>query len=115
MKLTKNQQYSNFAKSTDVLIEAVFTDENSEFIVEKHRILDNPPFEYRLTIKRGDKKPIHSWSLLQEIKDQVAGENVVAIEIYPEKSKVTDTANMYHLWVFAEGYGPKVSLIPVAG
>jgi len=111
MNLIKNIKFTEFARSSDVLIEGVYTDENEEYLVELHRILNNHPFEYRLAIKRTDKQPIHSWPLFQEIKDQIAGEDVVAIEIYPEKSKVTDTANMYHLWVFEKGYGPRVGLI----
>ncbi len=99
------------AKEDDDLIEGVYTDKNSEYIIEKHHIVDGHPFEYRLAIKRADKKTIHSWSLFQEIKNQLVGEDVVAIEIYPEQSKVTDTTNMYHLWVFKAGYNPRVSLV----
>ncbi len=111
MKLAINEKFTHFARSTDALIEAVFTDENREFVIEKHKILDNHPFEFRLAIKRMDSLPIHSWTIFQEIKDQVVGENVVAIEVYPEKDRVIDTANIYHLWVFKEGYGPNVGLL----
>lgn len=107
-----NKQYSTKAFIDDPLIEGVYTDENDEYIVEKHRIIDGHPFGYRLAIKRTDGKPIHSWSLFQDIKNQVAGDEVVAIEIYPEKSKVTNTTNMYHLWVFEPGYRPIIDLIP---
>lgn len=75
-------------------------------------MLNNHPFEYRLAIKRSDGDVCHSWNLFQEIKNAVAGEDVVAIELYPKKSEVTDTANMYHLWVFKEEFGPRVSLVP---
>ena len=112
MKFTLNPEYTIFAQNQDVRIDGVYTDDAGEFIVEKHRISNNPPFEFRLAIKRSDGEPCHSWSLFQEIKDLVAGENAVAIEVYPKRSEVTDTANIYHLWVFEEGYGPKVSLVP---
>jgi hypothetical protein len=36
----------------------------------------------------------------------------VAIEIYPAEDEVTDTANIYHLWVFHEGIAPLVKLTP---
>lgn len=57
-----------------------------------------------LSIKRIDKQPIHDWRDLQEIKNQIAGPEREAIEIYPAESRVMDTANQYHLWVFPEGY-----------
>ena len=112
MKFSKHISFSEIAKTKDIHIEGVYTDENCEYIIEKHKIIDNHPFEYRLAIKRADKGTIHSWSIFQEIKNQLVGEEVVAIEVYPKKSEVTDTANMYHLWVFEAGYSPKVLLVP---
>ncbi|WP_425456747.1 DUF7694 domain-containing protein [Aliikangiella coralliicola] len=55
---------------------------------------------------------MRSWRVLQDIKNAIVGRDTIAVEIYPKESEVTDTANMYHLWVFADGYGPTVSLIP---
>lgn len=112
MKFDINDEFTNLAQQDDELIEAVYTDEKCEFIIEKHKILNNSPFEFRLAIKRADRKICHSWRILQDIKDAIAGEDMVAIEIYPKKSEITDTANIYHLWVFKHGYGPKVSLTP---
>lgn len=112
MNFTLHDDYTNIAQDDDELIEGVYTDENGEFIVEKHKIPNNPPFIYRLAIKRADKAICHSWNVLQEIKNAIVGEEVIAIEVYPKQSEVTDTSNMYHLWVIKEGCGPKVSLIP---
>lgn len=58
-----------------------------------------------LSIKRRDKEPIHDWRDLQEIKNQLVGPECEAIEIYPAESRLVDTSNQYHLWVFADpGY-----------
>lgn len=107
-----NPKFTEMAKSDDARIVSVYTDLENEYIVEKHGIIDNHPFEYRLAIKRADKSNIRSWRILQDIKNAVVGDDAVAVEIYPKESQVTDTANMYHLWVFKAGYGPNLSLVP---
>jgi hypothetical protein len=53
-----------------------------------------------LSIKRIDKEPIHDWRDLQEIKNQLVGEENEGLEMYPAESRVVDSANQYHLWVF---------------
>ncbi len=52
-----------------------------------------------LSIKRHDKKPIRTWRDLQWIKNQLAGEERWAMEVFPPMSKLVDTSNQYHLWV----------------
>jgi hypothetical protein len=101
--------YTITGQNTDFSIDGVYTD--GEYIVCKHGI-GVKPFEFRLSIQREDKEPIRSWRLLQDIKNEVAGADREAIEIYPPESEVTDTANIYHLWVFMEGFGPRVRLTP---
>jgi len=55
-----------------------------------------------LSIRRLDRKPIHDWRDLQEIKNLVVGPEHEAMEIYPKESRVMDTANQYHLWVLKD-------------
>lgn len=55
-----------------------------------------------LSIKRNDREPIHDWRELQRIKTEIVGPEGEAVELYPAESRVVDTANQYHLWVFAE-------------
>lgn len=55
-----------------------------------------------LSIKRRDKQPIHDWRDLQEIKNQLLGEECEAVELYPAQSRLVDTANQYHLWGIAD-------------
>lgn len=40
-----------------------------------------------------------TWPEMQRIKDEIAGEDATAIEVYPPKSQVVDEADMFHLWV----------------
>jgi hypothetical protein len=60
-----------------------------------------------LSIKRRDKEPIHDWRELQEIKNALVGPENEGFEVYPAESRLVDTANQYHLWVFAD---PKARL-----
>jgi len=40
-----------------------------------------------------------TWREMQRIKDEIAGEDATAIEVYPPKLHVVDEADMFHLWV----------------
>lgn len=53
-----------------------------------------------LSIKRLDRGVIHDWRHLQQIKNEIIGEEQLAIEIYPPESELIDTSNQYHLWHF---------------
>ena len=53
-----------------------------------------------LSIKTHDKQPRHDWRDMQRIKNEVVGEQFDAVEVYPAESKLVDTANQYHLFVF---------------
>lgn len=53
-----------------------------------------------LSIKRIDKDSIHDWRDLQQIKNEIVGEQNEGFEIYPSEERIVDTANQYHLWVF---------------
>lgn len=55
-----------------------------------------------LSIKRIDKEACHDWRDFQKIKSQLAGEEAEGFELYPAESRVVDTANQYHLWVFTK-------------
>jgi len=51
-----------------------------------------------LSVKRIDKQAIHDWRDMQEIKNQLLGEECEAVELYPAVSRLVDTANQYHMW-----------------
>jgi hypothetical protein len=51
-----------------------------------------------LSIRRHDGEPCHDWRDFQRIKNEVAGEDVEAVELYPAESRLVDNANIYWLW-----------------
>jgi hypothetical protein len=55
-----------------------------------------------LSIKRLNKDAVHDWRHFQWIKNELVGEENEAIEIYPSESRLIDTSNQYHLWVFSD-------------
>lgn len=56
-----------------------------------------------LSIKRLDKEVLHDWRDIQRIKNEVAGPEFEAVEIYPAESRLADSANQYHIWVYPPG------------
>lgn len=40
-----------------------------------------------------------TWREMQRIKDEIAGEDMTAIEVYPPRAEIIDAADMFHLWV----------------
>lgn len=66
----------------------------------------------QLQVQRHDGAPIRSWSDMQRIKDELAGPERVAVEVYPAADEVHDAANAYHLWVLPSGFRLPFSLLP---
>jgi hypothetical protein len=56
-----------------------------------------------VTVHRRDRKAIRDWRHMQAIKNDVAGPDRVAVEIYPAERNLVDSANEYHLWVLPVG------------
>ncbi len=53
-------------------------------------------------IRKGDgTRP--TWWEAQRIKNELAGEDFTAIEIYPPQGEVIDGANVFHIWVLPDG------------
>lgn len=77
----------------------IYKNDTYQVIKEPH---DTSPTH--LSIKRLDKESIHDWRDLQQIKNELCGEECEAVEIYPAESRLVDAANQYHLWVFPEGF-----------
>lgn len=59
-----------------------------------------------LSMKRNDNTVIRDWRHLQLIKNEIIGEEVEAVEIFPAESRMTDMANQYHLWCFLDSHIP---------
>jgi hypothetical protein len=56
-----------------------------------------------LNIRRRDGGMFKDWRHFQEIKNQIAGPECEAVEIYPAESRKVDTTNKWHLWVLPPG------------
>lgn len=54
-----------------------------------------------LWVRRNDEQPI-GWTQLQRVKNEILGNEVTAIQVFPKKSKLIDQVNMYHLWGFLD-------------
>lgn len=82
---------------------------NGTYSVQLHR---PPAFSLieLLMIRRHDEQPVHSWSDLQRIKNELIGNDRMAVEVYPREEDLVDSANMYHLWVFPEEMTLKLGL-----
>ncbi len=59
-----------------------------------------------LSIKRKDREPVSDWRDKQAIKNQLCGDAAEGLELYPAESRVVDSANQFHLWVFLDSEIP---------
>ena len=56
-----------------------------------------------LCIRRRDGAAIFDWRHMQQIKNELAGPEREAFQMFPAESRLVDTSNKYHLWVLPEG------------
>jgi hypothetical protein len=56
-----------------------------------------------LSIHRRGGLPVRRWRDLQRIKNELAGPEREAIEVFPAESRLQDPCNAYDLWVAPEG------------
>jgi hypothetical protein len=56
-----------------------------------------------LSIRRVDRAAARHWRHFQRIKDEIAGPDAEAVELYPASARLVDTANQYHLWCLPPG------------
>ena len=57
-----------------------------------------------LRISRIDDQPIHNFMDMQEIKNDLWGPDIVAVEIYPRQCDFVNGSNTYHLWTWQDIY-----------
>ena len=53
-----------------------------------------------LSIRNTDNTPLRDWREMQYIKNELVGEENEGFELFPKESRLMDTANQYHIWVF---------------
>lgn len=72
----------------------------SEYNLEWWNIYRAQSDGVHLTIERIDGKSIEAdWDTIQKIKDEMLGESVYAVEIYPANDSIVNEINRRHLWV----------------
>ena len=78
--------------------------ENGSYQVWKRTLeaVDGGSNMIHLSIKRNDREPIRDWRVMQEIKNMLVGKECEGMEMYPAESRLVDTANQYHMWVFED-------------
>jgi len=57
-----------------------------------------------ISFHRHNRAAVRDWRHFQAIKNEVAGPERLACEVFPPESALTDAANEYHLWVVPEGW-----------
>jgi hypothetical protein len=75
---------------------------NDRYVVIVQRFEDSGDV-MSLSIRRDDRKAAHDWRDFQRIKNEIAGPEVEAFELYPAQSRVVDTANQYWIWCMPKG------------
>jgi hypothetical protein len=83
------------------VFDTVLTPENESwandiYLVEAGR--DGDGFVRQLCIRRRDNKPARDWRDFMRIKNEIAGEECEAVELFPAMSRLVDTSNRSWLW-----------------
>jgi hypothetical protein len=78
--------------------------ENSRYFVVV-RELSTPWGPCRhLSVRNQDRSARHDWRELQRVKNELAGPEWEAVELYPAESRLVDQSNQYHLFVFQPSF-----------
>jgi len=56
-----------------------------------------------LSIRRNDRGAECDWRIFQRIKNELAGPEREAVQLFPAMSRCVDTSNQYYLWVAPKG------------
>lgn len=76
---------------------------NSHYTVHRHLLEGTLEGAIHLSIRDNSRRAVRDWRHFQRIKNELAGKEREAIEIFPPESQLVDTANQYHLFVLPEG------------
>ena len=60
---------------------------------------------FEVSIARRDQSHIHDWRHIQQIKNDIFGDEAEAIELYPAESRLVDAANTFWIYVFPSELG----------
>ncbi len=76
-------------------------------IKDNYQTTHGPCIRAFITRLDGSIIPNH-WSEIQKIKNEIFGEEVMAIEYYPKQSKLVDSLNAYGISIFPDGIIPEI-------
>jgi hypothetical protein len=79
----------------------LFQNSRYQVILREHPTGPFGPYVH-LTSRNRDGSTRHDWRDFQRIKNELVGEEAEGVELYPAESRLVDTINHYHLWVFPE-------------
>lgn len=86
----------------ETLKEEVWVNDEYQVNVRRHIGGEDFPPIIHLSVKRKDKAPIHDWRAMQQIKNELTDPLFEGVELFPAEDRLVDTANQYHIWVFAD-------------
>jgi hypothetical protein len=92
------------ADAGDAGFERVFKNNLYTVLVRRMEPRSGFPPMVHLSFRRNDRKTCVDWRHKQYIKNEICGEECEAVEVFPAESRLVDTSNQYHLWVFEDGY-----------
>lgn len=55
---------------------------------------------FEISVRRVDREPIFDWRHLQQIKNQLVGEESEMVQLFPAESRLRDAANQYWFYGF---------------
>ena len=53
---------------------------------------------------KGDGSLDIPWAVKQEIKNELFGKDMTAIEVFPEENRLVDVCDVYHLWILPKKF-----------
>jgi hypothetical protein len=97
-------EWTPFKRQEDLGLDMVFVNSRYHVFIREHKW--GEIVGLHLSIKRNDKDVMNSpddWRDKMRIKNELVGDEAEAVELYPAMSRVTDSANQYHLWCLPVG------------
>lgn len=75
---------------------------NEKYSVQIYQCATPWGFVLQLSIRRHDGAEIHCWDDMQRIKNELVGEHVTAVEVFPSVDDIVDQAPMRHMWALPD-------------
>lgn len=82
-------------------LSCVLRDKDNQFVVMIREVETEWGIVEHACIKSATDDDI-AWRDKQRIKNQIFGDESLAIEVFPKVSELVDHANLYHIWVLPE-------------